>query len=353
MAAGRDFRVTLALWLGLLLWVAADPSPAKAETDYQILDFDDLNGWAADDHRAALRAFLETCPDMKERDWRAICAGAPNFGDARLFFELLFRPVMMSDGRDALFTGYFEPEINGSRVQTHRFRYPVYRKPPELRDGTLWKSRREIETTGILRNRGLEIAWVDDVTALFFMQIQGSGRIRLQNGNYIRLGYRASNGFRYRSVGAELVRRGIYKPHQVSAKVIGNWVRRNGTAGEELLRHNPGYVFFRVIGNVPANKGPLGAMNRSLTTLRSAAVDPRFVKLGAPVWIEKRGEQRINRLFIAQDTGSAIKGAQRADIFFGTGEAAGQAAGRLRDPGRMIVLLPIQRAYALLPETVM
>ena len=353
MAAGRYIRVTLAAWLGVLLWGAGDPRPAKAETDYQILDFDDLNGWAADDHRAALSAFMETCPDLKDQDWRTLCAIAPSFGDATLFFELLFRPVEISDKRAALFTGYFEPEMNGSRVQTARFRYPVYRKPPEVREGTLWKSRREIETTDIMKNRGLEIAWVDDPTALFFTQIQGSGRIRLQDGSYIRLGYRASNGFRYRSVGAELVRRGIYKSHQVSAKVIGNWVRRNGAAGEELLRHNPGYVFFRVIRNVPAHKGPLGAMNRPLTKLRSAAVDPRYVKLGAPVWIEKRGADPINQLFIAQDTGSAIKGAQRADIFFGTGEAAGQAAGRLRDPGRMIVLLPIQRAYALLPETVM
>lgn len=353
MAAGRYVRVTLAAWLGVLLWATVDPRPAAAEPDYQILDFDDLNGWAADDHGAALAAFMETCADLDDQDWRALCAIAPNFGDARLFFELLFRPVQIDDARDALFTGYFEPELNGSRVQTARFRYPVYRKPPELRDGTLWKSRRAIETTDIMKNRGLEIAWVDDATALFFMQIQGSGRIKLQDGSYIRLGYRASNGFRYRSVGAELVRRGIYQNHQVSAKVIANWVRRNGVAGEELLRHNPGYVFFRVIRNVPASKGPLGAMNRPLTTLRSAAVDPRYVKLGAPVWIEKRGANPLNQLFIAQDTGSAIKGAQRADIFFGTGEDAGLAAGRLRDPGRMIVLLPIQRAYALLPETVM
>jgi membrane-bound lytic murein transglycosylase A len=353
LAAGRNIRIILAVWLGVLSCAALDARGARAEPDIKILDFEDLNGWAADDHRAALAAFQETCFDLKDQDWRTLCAVAPNFRDARLFFELLFRPVEITDASEALFTGYFEPELNGSRQPTARFRYPVYRKPPELRDGTIWISRREIETTDVLKNRGLEIAWVDDPTALFFMQIQGSGRIKLQDGSYIRLGYRASNGFRYRSVGAELVRRGIYKSHQVSAKVIGNWVRRNGLAGEELLRHNPGYVFFRVIRNVPAHKGPLGAMNRPLTKMRSAAVDPRFVKLGAPVWIEKRGANPFNQLFIAQDTGSAIKGAQRADIFFGTGEAAGQAAGRLRDPGRMIVLLPIQRAYALLPETVM
>jgi membrane-bound lytic murein transglycosylase A len=127
-------------------------------------------------------------------------------------------------------------------------------------------------------------------------------------------------------------------------------VRRNPVDGEELLRHNPSFVFFREVNQVPAEKGPLGAMNRSITTLRSIAVDPQFVTLGAPVWIEKAGLEPMHRLMIAQDTGSAIKGAQRADIFFGTGDEAGQQAGRLKDPGRMVVLMPIQRAYAMLPE---
>mgnify|MGYP000521797435 CR=1 FL=1 len=148
----------------------------------------------------------------------------------------------------------------------------------------------------------------------------------------------------------ELVRRGVYDPHQVSAEVIKNWVRRNPDDGRELLYHNPSYVFFREVNQVPADQGPLGAMNRSVTTLRTVAVDPKFVPLGAPVWIEKEGKEPMHRLMIAQDTGSAIKGAQRADVFFGTGDKAGRAAGKLRDPGRMMVLMPIQRAYALLPE---
>jgi membrane-bound lytic murein transglycosylase A len=146
------------------------------------------------------------------------------------------------------------------------------------------------------------------------------------------------------------VRRGVYSVHQVSAQVIKNWVRRNPVDGQELLFHNPSYVFFREVTRVPSSAGPLGAMNRSVTALRSIAVDPKYVPLGAPVWIEKDGAGKMRRLMVAQDTGSAIKGAQRADIFFGTGDAAGQAAGRLRDPGRMVVLLPIQRAYALLPD---
>jgi membrane-bound lytic murein transglycosylase A len=222
--------------------------------------------------------------------------------------------------------------------------------PPEARSAPSWLSRREIETTDALVGRGLEIAWVDDPVELFFLQVQGSGRIRLPDGRSLRVGYQGANGHQYRSVGTELVRRGIFYAHQVSAQVIKNWVRRNPIDGLELLRHNPSYVFFREIGDVPAHKGPLGAMNRSVTALRSVAVDPRFVPLGAPVWLEKAGETPMNRLMVAQDTGSAIKGAQRADIFFGTGDEAGRQAGRLRDDGRMYVLLPIQRAYALLPE---
>ena len=201
-----------------------------------------------------------------------------------------------------------------------------------------------------MAGRGLEIAWVDDAVELFFLQVQGSGRIKLPGGRTIRVGYGGFNGHPYRSIGQELVRRGTYEPHQVSAQVIKNWVNRNPEAGRELLYHNPSYVFFREVSEVPSDMGPLGAMNRSSTTMRSIAGDPAFVPLGAPVWVEKDGKDPLRRLMIAQDTGSAIKGAQRADLFFGTGDRAGRQAGRLRDPGRMLVLMPIQRAYALLPE---
>ncbi|MCR9125014.1 MAG: murein transglycosylase A [Rhodobacteraceae bacterium] len=325
---------------------------ACAEPSYEVLRFDELDGWGADDHRAALAVFLNTCMDMEPPDWASLCALAQHQRpeNARAFFELFFRPVLIRDGSGALFTGYFEPELDGSRFPTARFRHPVYRMPPEARGGT-WLTRREILTTNVMRNRGLEIAWVDDPVELFFLQIQGSGRIRLQNGTALRVGYGGSNGHDYSSIGQEMVRRGIYAPHQVSAQVIRNWVRRNPEAGRELLFHNDSYVFFREVSQVPADRGPLGAMNRSITRMRSVAVDPAHVPLGAPVWIEKDGATPLRRLMIAQDTGSAIKGAQRADIFFGTGDAAGMAAGRLRDPGRMMVLMPIQRAYALLPAT--
>lgn len=317
---------------------------------YEILDFEDLNGWQEDDQARALHTFLRTCPDMKDVDWRALCALAHQKPDARDFFELFFRPVLISEGKPALFTGYFEPELNGSLHRSARYRYPVYRKPPEARGATPWLTRREIETGSEMKNRGLEIAWVDDPVDLFFLQIQGSGRIRLPDGSTIRVGYGGSNGHDYRSIGRELVRRGIYNRHQVSAQVIRNWVHRNPEEGAELLLHNPSYVFFRRIDDLKPSHGPRGAMNRSITKGRSIAVDPAFVPLGAPVWIEKGGDNPIHRLMIAQDTGSAIKGAQRADLFMGTGDAAGQLAGTMRDPGRMLVLLPIQRAYALAPD---
>lgn len=342
-------RLAAAFWLCLGLVVTADDAPAAV--NYTLLSFDDLDGWSSDDHDAALSVFLNTCMDMDDPDWSSLCALAAEQQNARTFFELFFRPVLIEEGRPALFTGYFEPELSGSPRRTDRFRYPLYRPPPELPRGRPWHTREEIEDQALLAGRGLEIAWVDDPVDVFFLQIQGSGRVRFPDGGGIRVGYAANNGHDYRSVGTELVRRGIYQPHQVSAQVIRAWVRRNPVAGRDLLQTNPSYVFFREVSEVPADKGPLGAMNRSITTGRTIAVDPAFYPLGAPVWIEKNGAEPIRRLMIAQDTGSAIKGAQRADIFFGTGAGAGRIAGKVRDPGRMVVLMPIARAYALAPWT--
>ena len=325
------------------------PDAATAEVSHRILSFEEMQGWEEDDHAEALRVFLETCPDLTDPEWQSICALATQAPEAKPFFELLFRPVLIGGEATALFTGYFEPELDGSRSPSARFRYPLYRTPRELAPGGLWYSRSEIETEGVLEGRGLEIAWVDDPVELFFLQIQGSGRIRLAEGGTIRVGYGGANGHPYRSIGAELVRRGVFSPHQVSAEVIRAWVRRNPAVGRDLLRVNPSYVFFREIDGVAPDRGPLGAMNRSVTPMRTIAVDPAYTPLGAPVWIEKEGAAPIRRLMIAQDTGSAIKGAQRADIFFGTGAAAGAQAGEVKAPGRMVVLLPIQIAYRLAP----
>jgi len=328
--------------------IMTEATSAAEETEIRILEFSELDGWEKDNHAEALAVFLNTCSDMKSPDWKGLCRAAEDQTNAKAFFELFFRPVQITDGKPALFTGYFEPELEGDLYRSERFRFPIYKLPPEARDGA-WLSRRELEETGAMKGRGLEIAWVDDAVELFFLQVQGSGRIKLPDGRYIRVGYGGKNGHEYRSIGRELVRRGVYNVHQVSAQVIKNWVRRNPIDGLELLRHNPSYVFFREVSEVPADKGPLGAMNRSVTEMRTVAVDPRYTPLGAPVWVEKNGKGKIRKLMIAQDTGSAIKGAQRADIFFGTGDEAGLKVGRLKDPGRMIVLMPIQRAYAYLP----
>ncbi|WP_353473517.1 MltA domain-containing protein [Salipiger sp. H15] len=334
---------------------------AESDTSYEILSFSDLDGWATDDHSAALSVFLNTCRDMNDPDWVSLCALARDAGDAREFFELFFRPVLISgapedaeEGTGGLFTGYFEPEIDGALQPDERYSHPIYRLPPEIGETEgPWLTRRDIVTGDAMKDRGLEIAWIADPVELFFLQVQGSGRIRLPDGHHLRVGYGGANGHPYRSIGKELVARGTFTPHEVSAQVIKTWVRENPEDGAELLMHNPSYVFFREVNEVPADLGPLGAMNRSITALRSIAVDPAFVPLGAPVWIEKEGAEPMHRLMIAQDTGSAIKGPQRADIFMGTGDEAGRRAGTMKDPGRLVVLLPIQRAYALLPESVL
>ena len=330
--------------LGAAIGAAFLVSSAVAEATHTILDWADLPGWDSDDHTAALAVFTNTCGDL-DAEWDGVCALAKSGLPAKAVFERAFLPVLIEDGETPLFTGYFEPELVGSRVRTQTFRYPLNKPPPELPRGQ-WLSRAEIEKSGVLAGRGLEIAWLADPVDKFFLQIQGSGRIRLPDGSGLRVGYAAKNGHPYRSVGNEMVRRGLLPEHQVSAGMIRRFVADNPALGEQLLHTNPSYVFFREVSKVPAHLGPLGAMNRSITPGRSIAVDPEYTPLGAPVWVEKAGEEPFRRLMVAQDTGSAIKGAQRADVFFGTGNEAGEAAGRVRDRGRMVVLLPIDMALA-------
>ena len=339
-------RAAFALCLSVLLMTGAQNALA------QMLDFEGLDGWNNDDHRAGLTAFLATCDKLKGPDWQPICRFAADAGasdaSAKAFFELFFKPVIIGNP-PALFTGYYEPELNGSLTRNPRFAYPIYRKPPELTEGQTYLDRASIEA-GALRGRGLEIAWLEDPVEVYFLHIQGSGRIRLPDGRVMRVGYGGKNGHPYRSVGAEMIRRGTHTPDQVSAQEIRSWVRSNGSAGSAMLNFNPSYVFFRKLDDLPAEKGPIGAMGRSISALRSVAIDPDYTPLGAPVWIEKDGRNPIRSLMVAQDTGGAIKGMQRADIFYGTGDGAGDAAGTVKDGGRLIVLLPIDRAYAMLPE---
>lgn len=308
----------------------------------QEISFSQLHGWQKDDHLAALNVFQNSCDRLGGSAWRPICNLAKDAGEsresARAFFEMLFQPTLIGQP-PALFTGYFEPALNGSKTRTARFQHPLYARPKDLTDGQAYKTRAQIEA-GALRGQGLELAWVEDPVDVFFMHIQGSGRIVLPNGQVLRLGYAGDNGYGYTAIGNELVRRGVLKEHQVSAKAIQNFVRADPAMGERLLNLNPSYVFFRHIKNLRPESGPIGAMALSITPHRSIAVDPKFVRLGAPVWVEKAGANPINRLMIAQDTGGAIKGAQRADIFFGTGAQAGEEAGNLRDAGRMVQLWP-------------
>lgn len=339
-------------WLGAATLSLTIAGVAVAEPTYTLLSFSDLRDWETDDHQAALTTFTETCGDIDDPEWQSICAFAKTAPNARAFFESLFQPVLVEDGEPMLFTGYFEPELRGAPVRGGEFQHPIYRLPNDYVQGEPYLSRQEIEETGALSGKGLEIAWLADPVDLFFLQVQGSGRIRFPDGGGIRVGYGGKNGQEYSSIGRELVARGTYSEHQVSAQVIRNWVKDNPDEGRALLWVNKSYVFFREVNEVPADKGPLGAMNRSITTGRSIAVDPAFTRLGTPIWIEKEGAAPMHRLMVAQDTGSAIKGAQRADIFFGTGDMAGRKAGRIKDSGRMVTLLPIQLAYAMLPDTI-
>lgn len=321
-----------------------------APTSAQVLSFADLDGWANDDHHAALLVFLDSCETLTDPDWASLCKFAGDAAKspkgARSFFELFFKPVVMGD-QPALFTGYYEPELAGSPIRTPNFAYPIYRRPPELADGAVWYSREVIEARGLLRGRGLELAWLADPVEVYFLMIQGSGRIRMPDGDVVRVGYGGKNNQPYRSIGQEMIRRGFMAESQASAQSIRAFVRQNPDLGVELLTFNPSFVFFKKLPDLPAEKGPIGALGRSITPLRSVAVDPDFTPLGAPVWVEKDGRNPIRSLMIAQDTGGAIKGAQRADIFYGTGRDAGEAAGAVKDGGRMVVLLPIDRAYAM------
>ena len=317
------------------------PIGAMGETMRQTtLKFSDLSGWDRDNHAEALRVFLITCGRLKNTNWVTVCQQAKKTDNAKSFFEQNFVPILVENGADPLFTGYFEPELPGSREKTDVFRYPLYSFPPEAPKGKPWLTRAEIEGENKLAGRDLEIAWLADPVEAFFLHVQGSGRIRLPDGNAMRVGFAGKNGHKYRSVGKEMARLGLLAENKLSAGSIKNWVRKNPTDGHKVLWHNKSFVFFREIKDLPEGSGPIGAMSRPVTAMRSIAIDPEFTPLGAPVWVEKSGKNPMNRLMVAQDTGSAIKGAQRADIFYGSGEKAGEIAGRIRDGGRMIVLWP-------------
>lgn len=337
--------VGLAALVGLL----ASLQPGHAGPTYKTVRYDQLLGWNKDNHQEALLAFQKTCIDISAPEWKPICKFAATNPNAKTFFETLFVPVEIRPDSEALFTGYYEPDLNGSLYRVGRYKYPIYRKPKSFkpRDPTL--TRAEIDA-GALKNKGLEIAYVDDPVEAYYLHIQGSGRIKLTNGNLIRVGYAGENGHVYRSAAGEMVRLGYISKQAASIAGIRAWVKRNPVQGLKALQHNASYVFFKRRDVVDRKLGPHGALDRPITANRTIAVDRRYVQLGAPVWIEKGGKNQIRRLMIAQDVGSAIKGPQRADIFFGSGDKAGKQAGRTNDGGRMVVLLPLAIAHRLLPQ---
>ncbi len=308
------------------------------------LSFADLPGWDQDDQGAALRAFVTSCPALAdEPEWAAACAAAPRQTDARAFFERYFRPVAVPARGPTLFTGYYEPELQASPVRTARFAYPIYRKPPELQPGEVWYDRATIEGQGLLAGRGLELAWLADPVDVFFLQVQGSGRLVMPDGHVMRVGFAAKNNRPYRSIGRELADRGVFPAARISARMIRNWIHANPADGRALMWTNPSYVFFRPVSLDPA-LGPIGGLAVPVTAGRTLAVDPRHVPLGAPVWIDTDGNQPMRRLMVAQDVGTAIKGPERADVFVGSGFRAGELAGSMRDSGRMFVLMPLAGA---------
>ncbi|HSI02005.1 MAG TPA: MltA domain-containing protein [Reyranella sp.] len=326
------------------------------------ISFNEIPGWNDDRQGEALVAFKRSCPklvagpetrivtDGGEKtiapgEWKLICDAAAGIKDsdtaaARHFFEDNFRPLVIKvPGR---FTGYFEPELRGSRAPSRLFTVPVYRRPPDLGEGPYY-TRAEIEQ-GALKGKGLEIAWVQDPVALFEVQVQGSGRIHLAEGGTLTIGFDGSNNRPYTAIGGVLADKGVFRRDEVNWPSIRDWLKRNPQDGREVMRKNERYIFFKDTRSTAA----AGSEGVPLTAQRSLAIDIRFTPYGTPIWIDtqrpvagKPGALEIyRRLLIAQDTGAAIKGAARGDVFFGGGANAADWAGRMVGSGQAIVLVP-------------
>ncbi|PYF11912.1 membrane-bound lytic murein transglycosylase A [Rhodobacter viridis] len=288
----------------------------------------DLPGWANEDHAAAWAVFATTA-DLIGLSGSDLAELQP-----RARFETLFEPVEIVPPGTAHFTAYYEPELLAARACSDRFPAPLHRPPPDFQPGHLWHGRAEISRGNLLT--GHEIAFVESAIEAFLAQVQGSVRLRFEGGSTLRLGFAGKNGHPYRSIGAELIRRGIVSdPAQMTPEVIRRWCAENPEAVADLLETNPSYVFFRPL-DLPEGSGPLGATGRPVTAERSLAVDPEVIALGTPVWIDCPGLG--TRLLVAQDIGSAIKGPGRGDIFLGSGPGAGARAGAVNTRGRMVML---------------
>ncbi len=366
----------LALWLALLVFTGCqslEPGIGKA------VEFKDLPGWDKDQHAQAFIALDKGCIHLaKKPAWQVICASASNLGepgdeDAKQFFETHFIPHMLRGEKGTthgMITGYYEPLLHGAMQADERYRYPLYKSPedmliidltslyPSLKGKRVrgrvvgnkvlpYYSRAQIEGEEMPLS-GQELLWVDDRDQLFFLQIQGSGRVQLPDGKIIGAGYANQNGHAYISIGKKLIDMGELKREDVSLFSIKSWLKSNPQRAKALLNENPSYVFFVLRDN--PETGPTGSLNVPLTAERSLAIDPKFVELGAPIWLSTTypGEiqQPLQKLVMAQDTGGAIKGQLRADLFWGTGERAENMAGNMKQPGEMFILLPNDKTVA-------
>ena len=358
------------------------------DIQYEPVEWSKLDGWASDDHATAFASFLDSCRALKHRPaardssamgdaLRAVCeravAAIPLEEDgARKFFEDNFRPLHINKlgDTDGFLTGYYEPIIDGSRVPTGEFTAPLYRRPPNLvasgrrKLGDMFPSkgvkvgrrfgrrhivpyydRGEIED-GALDGWHLEICWVRSQVDVLFAQIQGSARIRLEDHTILRLNYDSHNGWPYTPVGRVLVQRKLMPKDEVTMQRIREWMEANPDAAKDVRRQNKSYVFFRIT-DLSTEDEAVGAQGVPLVPGRSIAVDrslhaygtPFFISADLPIANEKAGT-KFRRLMFAQDTGSAIVGPARADIYFGAGDEAAQIAGRIRNPGQFVMLVP-------------
>jgi membrane-bound lytic murein transglycosylase A len=347
--------------------VMPPPPPIFSASKWELLP-----EWSTLDLSPSWAALLQSCRALKTKpNWQAICAGTEqidknNSVAQRTFYEDKMLPfqILNPDGSEqGVITGYYEPLLKGSRVKTERFRYPLYAVPddilevdlgdayPQLKGQRLrgrligkrivpYYKRAEIDA-GTESLKGHELFWVENAVELFFLQIQGSGRIELPDGRHIKVGYADQNGYPYVSIGKKLIEMGEMKLEEASMQGIKGWGERNPNKLTALLELNPSYVFFRELPETLS--APLGALGVPLTNEYSIAIDPRSIPLGSPVFLSTtrpNSATPLNRLMLAQDTGGAIRGAVRADFFWGFGEKAGAEAGRMKQQGRMWVLFP-------------
>lgn len=370
--------------LGIFL-AAAFMTPSAAAT-LQRVDITTLAGWQSDDLDPALDAFRRSCTEIEAtgagfsrpvrfggeaKHWRHACRMARSTTDARTFFQNEFAAFRVHDHErpEGLFTGYFEPEVAGSLTPSPRYQVPVYARPDDLvafpagvagagLDYGRWidgqpapyHSREAIEA-GALAGRGLELVWLRDWADAFFMQVQGSGRVRLENGTVIRLGYAAKSGRPYTSIGGVLADRGVIAREDLSMQSIRVWMAENPAEARRLMWKNESFVFFRQIDVEDPALGPPGGQKVQLTPERSLAIDRTIWMFGTPVWLDTvaaggdgAAATTFRKLMVAQDTGSAIKGAARGDVFWGSGERAARMAGPMKSAGTMVVLLPLALA---------